>query len=82
MLDIFIETSPFQPPDKDGFSIGIIHKERDCPSSVAWVVPAYDDRHPNYYAFKIGKGAWLKVKKTEPKCPDCFDTDTMEEECI
>ena len=74
MFDFYIETSPFQPSDKDGFSIGIIHRSGTCSSIVGWVFPSFDDRQ-DYHHIKIGQGAWSKIKKSEPRCPDCFDTD-------
>lgn len=72
MIEHFIEISPFQKPDADGYCKGIIHTSKNCSLAVSYCFPAYDDRHPTYYKFKIGRGAWIRVKKNDLKCPDCF----------
>ena len=77
MFDFWIETSPFEPPDADGYSKGIIHRQRDCLSAVGYMFPCFDDRQ-DYHHIKIGRGAWMKIKKNKPQCPDCNGDTTQE----
>ena len=72
MYDIFIETSPLLPKNEDGFHKGILHRSRSCPSIVGVVFPTFDEPEQDHLSIKIGRGAWLKVKKNV-QCPDCYE---------
>lgn len=77
MYDIFIETSPNpfskKVTDEDGWTKGIIHNSRTCPSIVGIVFPTFDtDR--SHYRIKVGRGAWISVKK-DVRCDHCYPED-------
>jgi len=73
--DVYIEMSPFDRENNDGFFKAIIHKDRHCKSVVSWLFESYCDRLNDFYYVRMGisKNNFVMVRKSEPKCPDCFE---------
>ena len=80
---IYVEVKPFEPADSDGFVDGVIHADRLCESidttpigdrnlkETVAVYPTFPNKL-DHYSIKVGRGAWIKVKKENNECPDCF----------
>ena len=79
---IYVEIKPFEPADSDGYAQGVIHADRLCDSmkshidtdnlkETVAVYPVFPNNR-DHYSIKVGRGAWIKVKKENNQCPDCF----------